>query len=172
MTPVCIDLQERFGARYRLRREADGATWYDTPEDERVWLLELPCRYGVIYPHGGEILAAVVTGRYARQQVAALPCIRSRRGDAELVITFSVEDAEQVLAILKPRRRRQLSPEDRARKATQLARINQERRIATSKAGGNGPRSDAGGENAKRCVPKPSDAGNGPDAALGGERTQ
>jgi hypothetical protein len=57
MTPACIDLRERFGTRYRVRKEADGATWYDTPEPERVWLFEVPCRSGVVYPHGGEILA-------------------------------------------------------------------------------------------------------------------
>jgi hypothetical protein len=112
-SPTCIDLRERFGTRYRVRQEADGVTWYETPESERVWLLELPCRYGVVYPHGGEMLAAVVTGRYARQQVAALPCIVSRRGDEELVVTFHVNDTEAVLAIMKPRRRRQVSPEQR-----------------------------------------------------------
>jgi len=77
MTP-CIDLRGRFWTRYPIRREADGAAWYETPESERVWLLELPCRYGVVYPQGGDLLAAVVTGRLMRQRVASRPCILSR----------------------------------------------------------------------------------------------
>jgi len=28
VTPACVDLAARFGARYRLRREADGVTWF------------------------------------------------------------------------------------------------------------------------------------------------
>lgn len=94
----------RFGARYRVGWEADGATRAAWPEDERLWLLEIRCRYGVIYPHGGNLLAATITSRRIGQQVAALPCIRSRRGDVELVVTFHVNDAEAVLALLKPRR--------------------------------------------------------------------
>mgnify|MGYP001461173290 CR=1 FL=1 len=104
MTPTCIDLRERFGTRYRVRKEADGATWHETPEAERPWLLELPCRFGVIYPHGGEILAATVTSRRIGHRVAALPCIRSSRGDTERVVTFHVDDAEAVFALMKPYR--------------------------------------------------------------------
>lgn len=143
---TCVDLRERFGRRYRVRREADRVTWFETPEAERVWLLEIPCRYGVAYPRGGDLLAAVVTGRYARQQVAALPCIRSRRGDAELVVTFHVDDAEPVLTILRPWLRRQVSAAERERLAALsrshgaagLARAHQRRRegrIALSKSG-------------------------------------
>src|ERR1700686_2649258 len=61
LTTTCVDLKARFGERYRIRKEADGVTWYATPETERLWLLELRCRYGVVYPHGGDLLGAVVT---------------------------------------------------------------------------------------------------------------
>ena len=169
MTPTCVDLAARFGDRYRLRREADGVTWYATPEPERAWLLELPCKYGVVYPHGGEILAAVVTGRYARQQVAALACLCSRRGDTELVVTFHVDDAEQVLAILKPRRRRRLSPEQRARSVERLARINRERRESSREGARTGAKIDAAAGNDLGPVPEPSDAGNSPAVPLAGE---
>jgi hypothetical protein len=58
-----------------------------------MWLLELPCRYGVVYPHGGELLAAAITSRRMGHRVAALPYIRSSRGDEERVVTFYVDDA-------------------------------------------------------------------------------
>jgi hypothetical protein len=116
-SPTCIDLRTLYGARYKLRKEADGATWGATPEAERVWLLELACKYGVVYPQGGEILASTITSRIMGRRVAALPCIRSSRGDIERVVTFHVDDADQVLAIMQPRRRRHVSPEERERLA-------------------------------------------------------
>lgn len=163
---TCLDLRARFGDRFKIRKEANGATWHETPEAERVWLLELPCMYGVVYPQGGDILAAVVTGRYARQEVAALPCLRSRRGDVELVVTFHVDDAETVLAILQPRRRRRLSPEQRARTTAQLQRINRERREATPKGGQSDPRIDAAAATDLRPSPEATDAGNQPTPDL------
>ncbi len=39
----CVDLAAVIGTRDRLRKEADGASWFETPEDERPWLLELAC---------------------------------------------------------------------------------------------------------------------------------
>jgi len=121
--PTCIDLKARFGTRYRLRKEADGVTWHDTAPEERHWLWEIPCQHGVVYPWGGETLAAAITNATAANRVAALPCIthgrlrgrddRCVRGD-EKVVRFHVDDAEAILAILKPRRRRVLTPEQKA----------------------------------------------------------
>ena len=102
--PACVDLRAVFGDRFRIRKEADGETWGATPEAERVWLLELPCKYGVVYPQGGDILAATITSRRIGNMVAALPCIRTSRGDIERVVTFRVDDAEPVLALLRPYR--------------------------------------------------------------------
>jgi hypothetical protein len=53
-----VDLRARFGDRFRVRVEADAATLSAWPEAERVWLLEIRCWYGIVYPFGGEILAA------------------------------------------------------------------------------------------------------------------
>lgn len=156
---TCVDLRQRFGDRSRIRREADGATWYATPDAERVWLLELPCRHGVVYPHGDSILAAVVTGRQARRRILALPCLRSRRGDVELVVTFHVDDAEQVLAVLKPKRRRVLSPAQRAAAMAGLAKA-QEGRRASRETASQGARIDAAAGNAHGDVSDPLDAGH------------
>jgi hypothetical protein len=124
---TCVDLEALFGDQYRLRKEADGVTWFETPEHERPWLLELACRYGIVYPHGGDVLAVTVTSRRIGRQVSTLPCIVSRRGEVELVVTFHVGDAEQVLALLRPYRahvmteaRRQALAAARARSSLQL----------------------------------------------------
>ena len=57
--PTCINLKERFGADYRIHRE-EGATIGDP------WGLLIPCRYGHIYPWGGDRLAASIDGHTAR----------------------------------------------------------------------------------------------------------
>lgn len=139
----CVDLDARFGRRYHLGREAEGVTWTSTPEAERIWLLEIPCKYGTVYPHGGEILAAVVRGGRIQSKVLAVPGILSRRGDLELVVTFHVDHADAVLAILRPRRRPQRSPEDRARRVAQMQRIHQERRKPSIEVPQTDPRIDA-----------------------------
>jgi len=112
---TCIDLQQRFGRRYRIGWEAGGATRFQWPEAERLWLMELRCRYGMVYPHGGEILAAVGRGPRTCAKLRALPCVLSARGDLETVVTFHVDHIEQVLAILKPYRRRQVSEAEKER---------------------------------------------------------
>jgi hypothetical protein len=170
-SPMCVDLQALYGTRLKLRREADGVTWSTTPEPERIWLLEIPCKHGVVYPTGGDGLAAVVTGRRIGHQIAALPGIRSSRGDIERVVTFGIDDAEPVLALLKPHRRRQISPGERERLvalgrlhgAVGLARAHQQRRHGhsdLSKPLENDPRIDAAAETDLAPIPERPDAGN------------
>jgi len=84
-----------------------------------------PCKHGLVYPYGGDVLAAVVTGRQ-RHKVRRLPFLFSRRGDVELVVTFHVDDAEAVLALLRPYRRRQISAAERER----LRAMSAETRVA------------------------------------------
>jgi hypothetical protein len=115
--PTCINLEERFGRRYRVSFEADGATRYQWPETERPWLMEIRGRHGMVYPKGGEILQAMTTHTRIAGKLRALPCVVSVRGDAETVVTFHVDDAPAVFQLLKPYRRRHVSPAERERLA-------------------------------------------------------
>ena len=156
--PDCLDLPARYGARFKLRTEAGGATWGATPEAERVWLWEVPCKYGVVYPQGGTRHAAALTSRRIGHQVAALPGIVASRGDVERVVIFDVADAEPVLALLQPRLRRRLAPEQRARATAQLQRINQERRKRTPQGVETGPKIDAPSKRNETLTPAPKEA--------------
>jgi hypothetical protein len=113
--PICIDLQARFGKRYRIGWEADGAAKPQWPRDEWPWLMELRCRYGRVYPKGGEILQAMTDRPRIGAQLRNLPCVLKAHGDDEVVVHFHVDDIGQVLALLKPYRRRQLSEAQRVR---------------------------------------------------------
>ena len=162
MTPTCVDLHAIFGARYRIRREADGVTWYATLESERVWLLEIPCRYGVVYPHGGELLAAAVTSRRMGHRVAALPCIRSSRGDEERVVTFPVDEAEAVLALLRPYRAHVMTEARRLALAAAQARsplcLTRDRHGVPGREAETGVKIDAAAGTDLRPVPEAADA--------------
>lgn len=113
--PTCINLEARFGRRYRIGWEADGATRYQWQEAERPWLMELRCRYGKVYPWGGELLLAMTDKRRIGAQLRRLACVLQTQGDEEVVIRFHVDDIEQVLALLKPYRRRQVSEAEKER---------------------------------------------------------
>ena len=119
MECTCINLKERFGQRFKVvYEESYHATHGHGARAEDPWLLIVPCRYGHIFPHGGNRLAASVDGF---QKVAGclrrLPCCRVHQdGDGgELTVVFDVADFAKVARIIRPRRRRQVSAHERDR---------------------------------------------------------
>jgi hypothetical protein len=124
--PTCINLKERFGRRYRVTYEesyradrGDGARAADP------WLMIVPGRYGHIFPHGGNTLAASVDGHpNVAGVLRRLPCCRVHQDgdDGELTVLFDVGDFAKVAKIIRPRCRRQLSPEQRQAMVLRLQR--------------------------------------------------
>ncbi|HEV8068663.1 MAG TPA: hypothetical protein VGP76_13075 [Planctomycetaceae bacterium] len=108
-----VNLQEHFGKRYRI--DFDPA--YDPahrPKDKLdPWYMVIPCERGTIYPQGGDRLTAEVEGRApTRRQLQALDCVTvTQEGDSFLAVTFNVSDFGKIAQIIKPRRKRVLSPE-------------------------------------------------------------
>jgi hypothetical protein len=117
--PTCINLKERFGRRYRVTYEESYRA--DRGAGARAadpWLMIVPCRYGHIFPHGGNLLAASVDGHpNVAGVLRRLACCRVHQdGDfGELTALFDVADFPKMAQIMRPRRRRQVSPEQRER---------------------------------------------------------
>ena len=137
--PTCLNLKERFGANYRIHRE-EGATIGDP------WGLLIPCRYGHIYPWGGDRLAASIDGHKGIPPDEHRPALcrglagwRLRRGNRS-VRRFPFCRGCQDYA--SQARRTHLSPERKAAAIERLARINAERRQNDQ-------------ETAPDCVPRP-----------------
>jgi hypothetical protein len=114
----CIDLKERFSDRYRVAYEdsytaerGSGGRAHDP------WLLTIPCKHGHIYPHGCEWLAASTDHRGPiANRLAAVPGARVvQDGDDGINVVFHVDDFDQVAEVIKPKRRRKLSPEHAAK---------------------------------------------------------
>ncbi len=125
--PSCIDLAERFGRRYRIGYEAQAADW---PPADRPWLARIACRYGHVGVQGGERLHAFTDRPVIGARLRQLAFVEHAQGDAEVRVVFHVDHLAEVLAILKPYRRRQLTAEQRVAKAAILARARSQRGAA------------------------------------------
>lgn len=127
MPTDCIDLQERFGRRFRTEQE-ESYTAENGPGARRrdPWLTIIPCRFGHLFPFGGDLLAASIDGRpKVAARLRKLDCVRVHQdGDAgELTVVFDVRDLAKVVKIIRPRRRRRISPERRAELADRMRAI-------------------------------------------------
>ena len=116
MNTACIDLVARFGGEYRISRDpaAEGRT--------DPWMAQIPCQRGIIYPHGGDMLAVEVDGRpITAGKLAALGLTLHQDGDREKTFLFPVEGFPEVAAIVLPRKRRRQTPEQRQAAIERLA---------------------------------------------------
>ncbi len=99
--PTCIDLRPWADAhRYRWRYEEA----HTSAEADAQWFVEVLCRYGLIYPKGGNTLLAHAS-RGVKRQIAELAGVEHHQyDDGAEVFRFPVERLSDVAAILKPKR--------------------------------------------------------------------
>jgi len=100
----CVNLMERFPKNRVIRT---------VPGTRDPWNFEMLCKYGHIFPSGENELGAATDRRgIIANKLAALDCAtRVQHGDDGTNIYFDVSAFRQVAKIIKPRRRRQLTPE-------------------------------------------------------------
>jgi hypothetical protein len=150
---TCIDLRERFGHKYRIVSE-DG-----TRRNTDAWLWQVICANGHLYPHGGDRLGAATNRRGPLiGKLLAVPSARLEQlGDDGANVSFDVSDFRAMAAIMRPRRRRQLTPEQRAkmaaigREALQRHRTN----VQNAQNGAVGTFSGHGDQGADQWSPRP-----------------
>jgi len=108
----CVDLRpwakdNRY--RYRLEESYKAESNGHVKGDGR-WFVEVLCKYGLIYPKGGDILLAYVTSGVKRH-LAAMGLEHHQHDGNNEVFRFPVSRLDEVAALLKPRRRKTISPE-------------------------------------------------------------
>jgi hypothetical protein len=110
------------------------------------WYYQIPCDFGIIYPHGADTLALEIDYHNpTANRVLKIPGTRlSQDGDFEKTILFSLSLFDQVAEIVKPKRRRVLTPEQRAA----LAEAGSATRFQKDRGSDrpNGPETDPGDE--------------------------
>ena len=121
----CIDLKARFGRRYRV--EYEESYYAEHGAGARVddpWLMVIPCENGHICPWGGSTLAACTkaAGSVASRLKALSFTTVAQDGSDGANVLFDVEHFDVVAKIMKPRRRRRLSPEARHAAGERLAK--------------------------------------------------
>jgi hypothetical protein len=120
----CINLREQFGRRFRVEyEESFSAEHGQGGRTQEPWLMVILCRYGHIYPHGGNLLAASIDGHpNVAGILRRLPCCHViQDGDfGELTVVFDAADFSKIAKIIRPRRRRQVTE---AQRVELLARL-------------------------------------------------
>lgn len=116
-----VDLKVRFGGQYRI--DLDPAYYAEYGEKARTldpWYYVVLCRYGHIFPYGGDQLAASTNRRGSiAKRLADLECCRVvQDGSDGITVVFSLDDFSPVAELIQPRLRRRLSA---ARRAALLA---------------------------------------------------
>lgn len=131
-----MNLHETFGKQWRIAWDSAYDPRHVAKEDRDPWMMEIPCKAGIkIYPQGGTKLA--VECDYHPQiarQLGTIPGVElTQDGDHEKTFVFDVSLIDQVAALVQPRRRRQLTEENRAKlAATGKAALEKYRRNVNS----------------------------------------
>lgn len=109
----CINLLARYGDTYRITHDEAAESRQDP------WMMQIPCRWGTIYPHGNDMLAVTVDYHPGiAKRVAAIPGVKLvQDGDAEKTFLFPAALFDAVACVVLPRWRRKLSVEHKARLA-------------------------------------------------------
>ena len=127
MEPECINLRERFDGRCKGESPKAGKYRVEfdpcyssagVPRDKLdPWYMLIPCKYGHIYPYGDDQLAIDIEGHcQMRGMVKRLGCTELyTEGDDDICCLFDVADFDKVAELVKPRKWRQVSDEERER---------------------------------------------------------
>ena len=113
---------EKAIAGKRFRITADGSA---EARNKDPWMLQMPCQFGTILPHGPDRLSVEVDNH---RYISAKPCPSlpglvdtHQDGQHEKTFVFPVEMFRQVADIVRPRKRRQMTPEQREAASERLA---------------------------------------------------
>jgi hypothetical protein len=130
----CLNLRERFGDEYKIGFDPVFDPHGKQQEKIDPWVYVIPCQRGTIYPFGGSLLAVEVEGRApTAKRIRALDCTTMiQEGEDFLAVTFDVADFDQVAKIVLPRRKRQMSKEQRKEKRRLMTKLNQKNPSPTS----------------------------------------
>lgn len=120
--PDCINLYRRFHRDYKVgvdpAYEAERLRWSLL----NPWSFVLYCKFGTVWPYGGDYLAVDIDyHRKVAKKVEELPGVRMVvDGEDEKTFVFHVKIWDQVAEIVKPKKRRRLSLEQREACAARL----------------------------------------------------
>ena len=104
-----LNLKTRFGKLYRICKEQG-----TEPNDPAGWTI--PAKYGHFYSHGPDAIGVATNGRgIVRRLLTVAGLVIVQDGSDGINATFPPAEFEAVAKIIRPRKRRKLSPEHKAK---------------------------------------------------------
>ena len=128
-----INLKEKFGDKYKVRYEDSYYAQYG--ENARTvdpWYMILLCQHGHIFPCGGTRLAASATRMIGRKLLTIPGTEVKQDGDDGMTVVFECADIQKILRIMRPKKVRKLSPEQKAAAIERLAQYRQAQNAETT----------------------------------------
>ena len=121
----CINLKERFGKKWRVKKEIKT----NSPDS---WNFVMPCKLGHICPWGGTVLAACIDKHpLIIKRVSKLPFMTlHQHGNDGANLLFDVEHFDKVIKFMKPYKRRKLSEEQKAESVERLKQYGLKKKLA------------------------------------------
>ena len=116
MTP--INLKDLFGVRYRVR--VDESAVQEPGAKTDPWNYLIPCRHGTISPYSDKLLAFHCTAQGIRGRLHKdYPeiTVQNWSDDGEAIFLFRLNQFDLVAEYAKPRRKKQVSVNERSRLA-------------------------------------------------------
>jgi hypothetical protein len=118
-----LDLRAIANNRYRLSRDPSAAI---VPQDEedRAWLARVLCRHGWIGINSETELASYCAEPQIRRHLLRLEGAKLRQdGDRECLISIPAAGFDEAARLLRARRKRQLTDEERARRKAAMVAL-------------------------------------------------
>lgn len=124
------NLQKKYGNKYKV--VDDGTN--DPCRAERVWCQEIRGRHGAIYPYGHDGTLAV-RNESRKENIRTSPRAKQlereglkviQRGDWEIVFKFEPARIDYIADLIKAKKKRHLSPEQRAKAIEALAKAGKQ----------------------------------------------
>jgi hypothetical protein len=120
-----INVKAQFGHTYRITLDESAAIPGQSRED-RLWLYQIPGKFGHVYVHGAEGLGAYASRAGRLHRLLAIPGVQlHQRGDGEGSVIFPVALLPQIAEILQLRRRPVISDERRQELRSRMASVRE-----------------------------------------------
>jgi hypothetical protein len=126
--PMCVNLLEQYGDEFQVGFDPAYSAAGVPRSKLDCRYMRLECEKGIIFVHNDTRLTAEVEGRQVtRTRLRNLDCVTIvQDGDAFLAVTFDVGDFGSVAAVMRPRRKRQVSAEQRGQSRERMVQFNQQ----------------------------------------------
>jgi len=121
-----------FGEKYRIKK--DSAISNRRKVDPMYYII--PCKYGEIFPYGGDFLAAMVTSIRIANEVRSWSELEvTQDADDAVIFKFHVKHFEKVADRIMARKKKRLSKEHREKLATSNMKFRFKPASDSSKSG-------------------------------------